>query len=164
MSDTLAPELHLLASSISDQVEKARSSRDRYSIQQFINADRRKENAGLYLLYPVQEYVRCFRALGVQNREELGDLCRRRYGEPAVREAAEDLLQSEEEFGDFVSKVDQEIKASEDRSSASKILGVGSYAPSELKVLDADSDCVVALGALLQKAEFTLFVFKRHYV
>ena len=162
-SDKLVPELRHLASGITGQVARARSSKDGYTIHQFISTDRIKENAGLVLLYPVREYVRCFRALGVKNKEELDQLCKQHYGEPAVREAVEELLSSEEEFGEFVSKLDEEMKIADDASASKSILRVGSHVPAGLDLLDVDSNNKVSLGAVLQKARFTLLVFKRHY-
>ena len=163
-SSALIQELRLLAESIGGMIERARSSRPSYTADEFINADRLKERTGLYQLYPVQEYVRCFRALGVKNREELGELCKRRYAEAPVRDAAEEFLQSEEEFGEFVSLVDGEVKAAENARAVENVLDVGSSVPTELSLLDADSDRLVSLGTVLDEAPFTLFVFKRHYL
>ena len=160
----LVSELQLLASSIKSSVERARSSRHSYTLEQFINADRLKENAGMYQLYPVQDYVRCFRALGLKDRDELYALCKRRYAETDVRKAADEFLRSEEEFGEFVAEIDEEVKAAEDKLALATVLSVGSKVPSDLELLDADSNSLVSLGELLGRAPFTLFVFKRHYV
>lgn len=157
-------ELHVLSTSLNQQVQKARASRDSYSIHEFINSDRLKEGTGLCVLYPVQEYVRCFRALVVKNREELDKLLQRHYGEPSIRDAVEEFLQSEEEFGKFVTEIDAQVKASEDQQALHTVLGAGSQISSHLELLDADTNCIVPLGEILDKTNFTLFVFKRHYV
>ena len=164
VADVLVSELQILAGSITSMVQRGKASRASYSLEQFLNTDRRKENAGLYCLYPVQDYVRCFRALGVKNRDKLDELCRRRYGEAEVRDAAEELLQSEEMFGEFVSEVDRDLKASEDKLAISNVLSVGNNLPTELELLDADSNSRVSLGTVLGKAPFTLFVLKRHFI
>ena len=163
-SDVLVSELHKLAGSISDMVQKARASRGSYSLDQFLSSDARKESGGLYCLYPVQDYVSCFRALGVNDRSGLDALCRRRYAEPDVRDAAEALLQSEELFGEFVAEVDKEVKEVEDKLALGDVAGVGSSLPTALQLLDADSNRPIALGAILESAPFTLFVLKRHYI
>ena len=118
MDDTcgrLVSELHLLASSISNQVKKARTSRESFSIKEFISPERMKENAGLYLLYPVPAYVSCFKALGIKDREELGQLCKTRYREVGIRDAMEDLIYSEEEFSGLISDIDRDVKALEEK-------------------------------------------------
>ena len=164
VSDVMVSELRLLAESITSMVERARASRSSYTLQQFVNADRRKENAGIYLLYPVQEYVRCFRALGVRDRAELETLCKRRYAETEVREAFDDFMQSEDDFGDFIAEVDREVKTTEDKMIPRNILSVGSTLPGHLELLDADFNRIVSLGETLTRSACTLFVFKRHYV
>ena len=163
-SDALVTELRTLAESITSMVEKVSASRSSYTLEQFVNTDRRKENGGMYWLYPVLDYVRCFRALGVKDRVQLGSLCKRRHAEPGVRDAVDALLQSEEDFAGFVSQLDREMKAAEDKLSVSNHLTVGSHLPTELELLDVDSSSVVSLGTILGRAPFTLFVFKRHFI
>ena len=156
-------ELRALAASLTGMVDRVRSSRSSYTIEEFISSDRLQDGTGMIHLYPVQDYVRCFRALGVKDREELYALCKRRYGETAVREAADEFLQSEEYFGEFVAEVEEEVKKWEDKLVLGNVLVVGSKVPADLEVLDADSNTTVSLGAVLGRAPFTLFVFKRHY-
>lgn len=162
--DVLVIELRVLAGSITDMVQRARASRTSYSLEQFLNSDRRAEKSGVYWLYPVQDYVRCFRALDVKDRDGLDELCKRHYAEVEVRDAAEGLLESEELFGEFVSEVDEEVKSAEDKLTVSNVLTVGSNLPKNLELLDADSNDLVTISTVLDRAPFTLFVFKRHYI
>ena len=159
----LVSELRVLAASITSKVERARASRSSYTLEEFVNTDR-EENGGIYWSYPVHDYVRCFRAVGAKDRGELDSLCKRRHAEAGIRDAVDELLQSEENFSDFVSEVDREMKAAEDKLAVSHVLSVGSHVPTELELLDADSGRAVSLGTVLGKAPFTLFVFKRHYI
>ena len=56
------------------------------------------------------------------------------------------------------------MQAAEDKQAVSNVLTVGSCVPTELELLDADSGSSVSLATVLDKAPFTLFVFKRHFI
>ena len=168
----LVAELDLLAKNITSMVEEVRTSRKSYTLEQFLNVDTRKKNeeggverlGGLYQLFPVDCYEHCFRALGVKDREGLTALYKEHDADAEVRNAVEALLRSEKLFLDYVTEVDEEVKAAEDKLALATVLSVGSKVPSDLELLDADSNSLVSLGELLGRAPFTLFVFMRHYV
>jgi hypothetical protein len=165
-SDLVASELRTLAESITDMIERVKAARPLYTLEQFLNLDTKKygTKGGLTQLFPVYYYARCFRALDTKNREEFDALYKRRLAETKIRDAVDELLRSEANFLAYVSELDQEVKAAEDKLAVSHVLSVGSHVPTELELLDADSGSAVSLGTVLGKAPFTLFVFKRHYI
>ena len=91
----------MLAESITGRVERARASRSSYSLEEFVNTDKRKDDGGMCWFYPMEDYARCFRAVGVKDRGELDSLCKRRYTETDVCDAVDELLQSEENAADL---------------------------------------------------------------
>ena len=159
----LVSEMRTLAEAITGSVERARASRSSYTLDQFLSSDALKGSGGLCGMYPVQDYVRCFRALGVRDRAELEELCRRHYGEPEARDAVEAFLQSEELFGDFVSEVDEEVRRDEDGLACKDVAVLGSTLPLSMELVDAESGLSITVKEILQDAPFTLLVFKRHY-
>ena len=161
-SDLMVVELQTLAGNITSTIERVRAARPLYTLEQFVNMD--TANAGLFQLIPMHYYVRCFRALGTNNREEFDALCKRRLAEAKIRDAVNELLQSEEKFLSYVSELDHELKATEDKLAVSDVLTVGSCVPTELELLDADSGSTVSLATVLGRAPITLFVFMRHYI
>ena len=100
----------------------------------------------MYWFYPMEDYVCCFRVVGVKDRGELNSLCKQRYAETDVRDAVDELLQNEENAADFISELDREMKAAEHEQAVSNVLTVGSCVPSELELLDADSSSSVSLA------------------
>ena len=161
----------MLADSITKSVEEVRNSRKSMTLEQFLNTDVRKKNeegvaqlGGMFRLFLAHFYARCFRALGVKDREGLNAVYTEHDADVEVRHAMEALLRSEKLFLDYAAEVDEEVKAAEDKLALATALSVGSKVPSDLELLDADSNSPVSLGEILGRAPFTLFVFKRHYV
>ena len=163
MADRLISALGNLSSELTGMIANAKKNYDVNKLDWFLNRDSGKE--GILALYPVNAYHACFLAAEVKTRKQLEELWVSRYTEEAVRDAVDDLLAAEQDYRQYISEIDADLRLLEESLSPSETSTViGSQLPVGISLVQASSGTSLSLESLLKKSRFTLFVFRKHYV
>ena len=120
-------------------------------------------SANLLVVYPVQDYARCFNSAGVKSKKELESLWSKYFSDPEIRDLVEALISAEECFKDFIKELDRDCKTYEDKV-ALPLVDVGSCLEKDISFVEARNGKNISLGDVLQQAARTLFILRKHYV
>ena len=101
--------------------------------------------------------------MGVKSRKQLEVLWSKFFCDEEVRSSVEALILAEEGYKDFMRELDEDCKTYEDEV-ALPIVDVGDSLQMDISLVEAHSGKKVPLSNILQKTNYTLFVFRKHYV
>ena len=132
-------------------------------INDFVLSRGSDKHHGLLLVYPVNLYVECLKTVGVKSRDELEALWASLYSDPAVSECVENLLAAEDRWVDFISELDREMEAHEERTALPIVQG-GEQFPLDIPLIEPKTGDTVQLKSCFEKSKYTLFILRKHYV
>ena len=164
MADRLISALGKLSSELAGMIANTKKNYDPNRLDWFLNRDSGKEGVSC-LLYPVHAYYACFLAAEVKTRKQLEELWISRYTNEAVRDAVDDLLAAEQDYRQYISEIDADLRLLEETLSPSETSStIGSQVPLDLSLVEANTGASVSLESLLKRSRYSLFVFRKHYV
>ena len=157
----LLTSLKKLSDAIDKTVEEAREEYGSLGVEEFVSAP---GGRGIRRMWAhVGSYVECLRANGVNKYSELEGLWRQHYDHSEVREAVDELLESEDNSHQFIDDVEKRFKELDvGRRVASKMV-VGETLPGTLKLVDARSGEEEVLEHCWKGSKVTLLVLLRHF-
>lgn len=118
---------------------------------------------GLLCVYPVQDYAQCFNSVGVKSKKELEALWSKYFSDEEVRCSVEALISAEESYESLIREVDEDSEIYENKV-ALPVVRVGDSLQMDMSFVEARTGNKIPLSSLLQKATYTLFVLRKHYV
>lgn len=86
-------------------------------------------------------YFNMFQALNVMSRKGVDDVVAKMYSSQRIQDAAEDVLQAEDDWNTFLEETDSKMNPS--CSTTTEDLVVGSHGPCELKLTDVYTERLV---------------------
>lgn len=157
----LLASLKRLSDAIDKTVEEAREEYDSLGVEKFVSAP---GGRGIRRMWAhVGSYVECLRTNGVNKYSELEGLWRQHYDHSEVREAVDELLESEDNSHQFIDDVERRFKEMDvGRRVASKMLA-GETLPGTIKLVDGRSEKEEALEHCWKGSKVTLLVLLRHF-
>ena len=163
-NDVLVSAVNKLAKDLHQVVEEGRKS-FKYcaDINDFVQSRGPDQPHGLYAIYPVSLYVECFRSAGVATRKELEERWSRHFHDTQVRESVEELLAAEDAYNTLMEEIEKEMQRYEDQTSV-PLVSVGDSIPADLNLMEASSGEMVPLQTYCSKAEYTLFILRKHFI
>lgn len=127
MQENLLRQLEQLQKMLTKVLAEAREN-VRESIEDFFTDKVRKMGA------MIGQYFNAFQALNVLSRKGVDEAVAKVYSSQSVQDAAEELLQAEDDWNTFLEETDAKINPS--GNATTEDLVVGSHGPCELKVTD----------------------------
>ena len=154
-----------LSSDLRQVVEEGRRSfKSCTSINDFVLSRGPDEQPhGLYAIYPVSLYAECFRSAGVMTKKELEEKWSQYFHDSEVRECVEELLAAEDSYKLLIREIDNEMQRYEDQTAVPPV-SVGENIPADLTLMEATTGEVVPLHSYYTKANFTLFILRKHFI
>ncbi|XP_078350972.1 uncharacterized protein LOC144635762 [Oculina patagonica] len=143
-------QLHnMLTKILAEAQENARES-----IEDFVADKVRKMGA------MIGHYFNAFQALNVMSRKGVDEAVAKMYRSQSIQDAAEDLLQAEDDWNTFLEETD--VKMDPSCNTTTEDLVVGSHGPCELKVTEVSSGRDFSIQDLLTSTS-TVLILLRHF-
>lgn len=158
---SLLSAISTLSEKIAGAVNKVREDfKAAEDIYEFLDSTKNAAS-GIRQLFVVSLYIECFESMGVKTRAELEKLWAKHYKDHKVREAVEELLDSEDSVREFAVEVEKVLRLHEQKSNPPAKLG--QVLPKDLLLTDAETGQEMPLEAYWKGSKFTWFVFLRHF-